>query len=63
MVEPSVGALDESTLTYELLAAFAAMAFLVACAWAATPSEAKDILKTHADRAIAEVNTEIKAKQ
>lgn len=43
--------------------AVAAMAFLAAVAWAATPGDIKDILKTHSDRAIAEVTTEIKAKQ
>lgn len=40
----------------------AAMAFLSAVAWAATPGDIKNILKTHTDRAIAEVSTEIKAK-
>ncbi|MHC1998863.1 hypothetical protein ACYQR9_00165 (plasmid) [Methylobacterium sp. CM6241] len=41
----------------------AAIIFLAAVTWIATPSDIKDILKTHTDRAISEVNAEIKAKQ
>lgn len=40
----------------------AAIVFLAAVAWAATPSDIKDILKTHSDRAIAEVSAEVKSK-
>lgn len=42
--------------------AIASMAFLSAVAWAATPGDVKEILKTHTDRALAEVSSEIKAK-
>lgn len=41
----------------------AAVVFLSAVAWAATPSDIKDILKLHADRALAEVSAEVKQKQ
>lgn len=41
----------------------ATIIFLAAVAWAATPSDIKDILKTHSDRAIAEVSAEVKTKQ
>ncbi|MHC2089485.1 hypothetical protein [Methylobacterium sp. CM6244] len=40
----------------------AAIVFLAAVAWAATPEDIKNILKTHTDRAIAEVSAEVKAK-
>lgn len=41
----------------------ATIVFLAAVAWAATPLDVRDILKTHSDRAIAEVSAEVKSKQ
>ncbi|WP_081739658.1 hypothetical protein [Methylobacterium sp. 10] len=41
----------------------ATIIFLAAVAWAATPSDIKNIIKTHSDRAMAEVSAEVKSKQ
>jgi hypothetical protein len=43
--------------------AVAAIVFLSAVAWAATPGDIKNILKSHSDRVIAEVGAEMKAKE
>ncbi|TXN27240.1 hypothetical protein FV220_12125 [Methylobacterium sp. WL19] len=43
--------------------AVAAIVFLAAVAWAATPLDVKNILKNQSDRVISEVSAEVKSKQ